>query len=119
MHSQYLQLGAAEMFFSLWLLGLLAMQINIVCGLIGCRNLRWLTFWKRWDLLRICPNFAFFSRLPAVHYQVLVRDQLLDEEFTAWRIIGLPPRSIANAFWNPGRRRRFGIEDACRSLFIH
>jgi hypothetical protein len=117
--SHHLQPMFALLLFSLWLLGILAMQINIVCGLAAGRNLRWLTFWSRWDVLHICPNFAFFSRLPIVHYHILIRDQLLDHEFAAWRLIVLPKRSIINAFWNPGRRRRFGIEDACRSLITH
>jgi len=117
--SHHLQPIFALLFFSLWLLGILAMQVNIVYGLAAGRNLRWLTFWSRWDVLRICPNFAFFSRLPTVHYQILIRDQLLDREFAAWRLLSLPKRSIINAFWNPGRRRRFGIEDACRFLLTH
>jgi hypothetical protein len=117
--SHHLQSLFALLFFSLWLLGILAMQINIVYGLAAGRNLHWLTFWSRWDVLHICPNFAFFSRLPIVHYHILIRDHLLDHEFAAWRLIVLPKRSIMNTLWNPGRRRRFGIEDACRSLITH
>lgn len=119
MLSEHLQVTLAALIFSIWLAAILAMQINIVWGLALRRNLRWLTFWSRWDILRICPNFAFFSRLPTVHYQILTRDQLVDGELTAWRLIVLPKRSLTNAFWNPWRRRRFGIEDACRSLVTH
>ena len=106
--------------FGVWLLGILLVQINTLYGAATQRRLPWLLRWKRVDILQLCPRFSFFNWLPTSHYHVLVRD-LYDlgsggVEHTPWKLLPLPKRSLFRVVWNPARRPRFVLEDACRSL---
>ncbi len=74
--------------------------------------------WKKWDVLDLAPRFTFFSWLPNIHYTLFFRDRYSGKagEFTPWRQIVLPGRTWWRGLWNPERRVRLALEDACRSL---
>lgn len=103
---------------ALWLVGLLATQMSVIYGNIVGRD-QGIPRWKRWDCFGLLPRFAFFSWVPNCHYELLFRDKDFFGEITPWNSVPLPERSITRIFWNPGRRKRFAVEDLCRSFLSH
>jgi hypothetical protein len=105
-------------FLTCWFLGLLATQLTVIYGNFVRREIG-IPKWKRWDCFGLLPRFAFFSWVPNCHYQLLFRDRAPYGEITPWKAVGLPRRSAIRVVWNPGRRKRFALEDLCRALLSH
>ena len=105
-------------FLTCWFLGLLATQLTVIYGNFLRREIG-IPKWKRWDCFGLLPRFAFFSWVPNCHYQLLFRDQALYGDITPWKAVELPRRSAIRVVWNPGRRKRFALEDLCRALLSH
>src|SRR5438270_5221059 len=101
---------------ALWLLGLVASQVWVIYGNFRKRDRAAAPKWKRWDYFGLLPRFAFFSWVPHSHFELLYRDKAFWGEITPWNKIDLPARTALRFIWNPGRRKRFALEDLCRSL---
>ncbi|MET3126226.1 hypothetical protein ABID42_001328 [Arcicella rosea] len=65
------------------------------------------------DPFGIIPDWRFFCPTPIKHnYHILHREFLQNGDTSPWREIQLlPPRSLLDAIWNPGRKSRKSFLD--------
>lgn len=100
---------------SVWFLGSLAVQIRVFSNLAKKEH-HPVPKWTRWDYFGLFPRFSFFSWIPTFNFELLYRDRLCDRQIGPWREVSLPTRTFFRFLWNPGKRKRFVVEDLSRAL---
>jgi hypothetical protein len=105
---------------SVWFAGIVCEQAVAIYESATGRNVAHRAWWTKFDIFGLFPRFSFFSWLPVWHYHLLYRDQSIEGGISPWNLVALPARPPMTKFiWNPGRRKRFALEDMCRSLLWH
>ena len=77
--------------------------------------------WMRWlrdrDYLALIPTWSFFAPDPGIgDLQLFYRDKLFDGQFTHWEVVAFRNSSFLRVIWNPEKRRRKAIINACLLL---
>lgn len=99
----------------IWFSGSLLVQMRVFSNLARKEYLP-LPKWTRWDYFALFPRFSFFSWIPNFNFELLYRDKLCDMQIGPWTTVPMPPRTLFRFIWNPGKRKRFVVEDLSRSL---
>lgn len=65
---------------------------------------------------RLLPVWTFFSAVPDYDVELLIRDRLVDQQYTPWRAAPYQRTAAIRWLWNPDRRRGKAIVDMSARL---
>jgi hypothetical protein len=78
---------------------------------------KWIRWFQDRDYLALIPNWSFFAPNPGMgDFHLFYRDKLFDGQLTLWQDVAFSNGSLLQSIWNPDKRRRKAITNACLLL---